>query len=112
PPAGGPMAIDLGSDPRPSIRPMPPEPWYYGYLVRYAYLIVIVGVLQFGFMLLGGFQAMGTPQSPGDQMATGVLVAFLVLWSLVILIGCGAAGGLILLAVDAARNVRANRYRG
>lgn len=80
-------------------RRMPPEPWYYGFLVLYSWVCIVIGVGQFAYHLL-----LGTGQSGAVMNVGRVVVSFGSMLG-IILVSCP-----ILLAVDVARNIRAMRY--
>ena len=87
----------------PSQRPVslrtPPEPWYYGLITLVAYLIIVCGVCVFGLILWNAIET-----APSDAWERGIYALGFIVVTWVI-----AAPLLIL--VNAARNVRALRYR-
>jgi hypothetical protein len=100
----------------------PPEPWYYGFLEKYTLAGMWVGIvcitvpfLAFTVLLMvGGVAAAGV----AGPAAAGVVGAGAFLWWLLSALAWASAvlalvfaAARILLAVDAARNLRALRYR-
>jgi hypothetical protein len=81
---------------------IPPEPWYYGFLDGYAKLTMTIGLIAclvvvcYGMLVCGG----ADPATGFSLIGLGVLCVILTL----------LATAPILLAVDAARNLRAMRY--
>jgi hypothetical protein len=91
---------------------IPREPWYYRFLDSYARAIFGLGLLQFMVISLvvffGTVYALGT----GTDVIAGIIALWIVeFWSFCILVGAMLASCPILLVVDAARNIRAIRYR-
>lgn len=100
---------------RPPADRAPGEPWFYGFLDGYAKVVVALGLLQFlavgALVLLGLASSSGTDVGrPGSAWAGLAAIFALGLPSLGILIGCLFFGGMILLAVDAGRTLRAIRF--
>ncbi len=101
---------------KPARAAMPKEPWYYWALEVYAIICAALGVTQFVIVVLiwiVGVAGAGAVAEDGraaaGAMALGtpfVVISFA--WMLVIFLVVAP----ILLAVDAARNVRAIRYEG
>lgn len=89
---------------------MPPEPWFYGFLDGYAKLCVGLAVVQFLLVLCGAVIGILTTMSENQRipLVAGTVVLVSLAWMLgIILVSCP-----ILLAVDAARNLRAMRFGG
>lgn len=89
-------------------RTMPTEPWFYGFLVFYAMSCVVIAIAQFCLVLIGVLIQVQQAISEGRSfsIALGTIVLISLAWMLgIILVSCP-----ILLAVDAARNLRAMRY--
>jgi GYF domain 2 len=89
------------------------EPWYYGFLDRYAKYVLglagVVGVLGYVWFAVAGVLA--APQAGGAGGAVlAVLLGLLVLIAVLLALVCLAA--LIRLLVDAARSLRELRRRG
>jgi hypothetical protein len=101
---------DKPAEPRfdfPDGRPAPKEPWFYGYLDKYARVLMALGSLLYGMFFVGSFVAILVMQEPKTDMRlvfpawlAGVAIATLVflLWLVSV--------AFILLTVDQARNVR------
>jgi hypothetical protein len=94
---------------------MPLEPWYYGVLEFFAWVWVVGGIGQFVVAAVVLFQSF-PPTSPTtgsdlpmDTPATPAWPLFFA--SCVALLGAVLSAGIVLLAVDAARNVRAIRWK-
>lgn len=91
---------------------IPPEPWYYRFIVGYAWLVAVLGFAQFALvlplMLIGW--AMRDPLFPAAGSA--VLALLEALYSLGVLLACLAVAAPMLLIVDAARNLRMMRFSG
>lgn len=95
------------------LRPVPPEPWFYGGLVNVAAVVWGLGLFVVGLgvlivvllVVLGLFS--GGVVDPG---AAGVVFTYLVATALG-LVPVMTLSMLLSLAVDAARNLRAIRYR-
>lgn len=92
------------TQPAGSARPIPPEPWFYGVLAGYATLCMILGIAQFVIVLIIAVTLAN--EKPG----TGAPSAMFVFMSLGWMLGLTLIASPILLAVDAARNVRVIRY--
>lgn len=87
---------------------VPPEPWYYRFLELFAQIIMVFGLLAPGLLCaVGVFVLFFDDRAAKDSVPTGL-----------IFLGAGAAAAVpvllvsapILLAVDAARNLRAIRH--
>jgi len=94
----------LAPPPPPSVK-IPPEPFYYGFLVFYAYTCITLGIVQFVVFL--GLAVVAAQYADYGQ---SVVLGSTVLWSLGVMLGVVLVSCPVLLAVDAARNVRAMRY--
>jgi hypothetical protein len=89
---------------------VPPEPWYYSFLAFVAWIWTVLGVGQFLlvlFVFVGGGTVGVGPQRGDIAMA----LAPLLMISGGAMIGMLLSAGLVLLAVDAARNLRALRWK-
>lgn len=83
---------------------VPPEPWYYGFLVFYALACIVLGAGQ--FLVVLGIAATAESDRPGGSVVSSTFVFLSLGWML----GLTLVASPILLAVDAARNIRAIRY--
>lgn len=95
---------------RSSARP-PVEPWYYGFLTFIGYIFVIVGIGQMLLWLFIITIILVAAEDAVADKAAPVSLAFAI-GSTVSLVTLVFFGGVILLAVDAGRNLRAIRWRG
>ncbi len=82
-----------------------PEPWYYRFLVFYANFLILGGILVSTVLFLYALSASSQPQDKPSEAAVWPSI----IWAVGILIGSLSMGAPILLAVDAARNLRAIR---
>ena len=98
--------IPIVSEPRDSATPVPArEPWYYGFLDGYGTIIIILGTAQFAFigLIFVGNALKSMEKNTEIPGLWGLAISFAILFSSI------AAGALIRLAVDAARNMRVVR---
>jgi hypothetical protein len=106
-PAAAPVASSVPHWAAPA---MPPEPWYYGLLAFIAGVWTVLGVGQF-LLVLFVFVGGGTVGVGPERGEVAMAVIPLVMMSGGAMIGMLLSAGLVLLAVDAARNVRAIRWK-
>ena len=88
---------------------IPPEPWYYGFLVIYARWAMGIGLVVCALICLSGFIIATLALSSGELagIVYGLSVMALGAFGIIPVLLASAP---ILLAVDAARNLRAMRY--
>jgi hypothetical protein len=81
-----------------------PEPWYYRFLGKYVYVFMWIGI---GFSVFTCGVATWAVAADFDDLPS-FLVSLCLIWvgCLLWVLGCVFATALILLAVDAARNIR------
>jgi hypothetical protein len=88
-----------------------PEPWYYGHLVLYAWVLGGLGLLVVGSFILWqmyGLYYLSKPEGfPPTVLVLGVL--FILAEAGLAVIGVLAAVAFILLVVDIGRNIRETR---
>jgi hypothetical protein len=90
---------------------IPPEPWYYRFVAGYAAFIAFLGMLQFGILLFVFLIYSASPGSVPEGHSFGEPLIIPAIYSIAFLIGTLAASAPVLVAVDAARNIRAMRYQ-
>lgn len=98
--------------------PIPAEPWYYGFLVRFAWGTMTVGLLACGTVIVAGMLPIGMTlirigqgAEATDSVLTGRVGAGLIFSGLLGMVPVLMGSVPILLVVDVARNLRAIRYR-
>jgi|GEM_PF-2895920 len=96
--------------PKPAATGVPVEPWYYRFLNGLAMFIFAVGVGIGTCGLILGFVGLFTAPPDSDLARSGGSV-FLTVWSGTLLLSSLLTSAPIMLAVDAARNLRAIRYQ-
>ena len=111
PKRGTAAASQLPSDPDIKVAPrVPAEPWFYGFLEKYAQVVMGLGLVACGGSVLVGLAGfamiMGGHASGVDAMTPFLATLGGALGIIPILL----AAAPVLLAVDAARNLRALRY--
>ncbi len=112
PSAYAPVAIPV-SVPLPPLadRSMPTEPWYYQFLVGYAWTVAVLGLLQllyFAMKLVEQYEKLGDTELASDLFWRGATSVMTI--AACIMIGALLVSAPVLVFVDIARNVRAMRY--
>src|SRR5207249_2457555 len=96
--------------PAATIARMPGEPWYYGFLDGYAKLCLALGIVQFGFCFLATVSSMSAPSRPEPPADASLGMGLILACSFGVMVGTVLMSATVLLAVDAARNLRHLRY--
>lgn len=85
--------------------PLPPEPWYYGFLSGYAKVVMILGLILAGLALLSGV-VYGALNLQFNAVVGIALMVGGILYAAIIALTTLIGVAFILLVVDAARNLR------